>query len=265
MTNKEHIETYIKREAEGNFNVDINPVNWDECYPVTPDFRYINRTFGEKFSCALKNTFIINPYSWHHNNFVMKTKVVGRENLKGIKSAIVTCNHVYIFDCLAIKRALKHKVKFTVAEFNNRKGFLGDMMRAGGILPLSNKLSVLKVFNNAVEHHLLHDNYVVFYPEQAMWHMYEKPRPFKEGAFHYADKFDVPIIPLFISFRDSGKIDGEGLPIKYFTVHIMPPIYRNPALTRADSVKEMMQKNYDMCKAKYEEVYGKPLVYDVKE
>ena len=95
--------------------------------------------------------------------------------------------------------------------------------------------------------------------------MYEKPRPFKEGAFHYADKFDVPVIPTFITFRDSGKVDGEGLPIKYFTVHIMPPIYRDPSQNRAENVKTMMDKNYQMCKAKYEEVYGKPLVYNIKE
>ena len=44
----------------------------------------------------------------------------------------------------------------------------------------------------------------------------------------------------------------------------MPPIYRDPSLSRADNVKNMMQQNYDICKAKYEEIYGIPLVYNVK-
>lgn len=265
MTNKEHIEKYNELEKKGVFDQHINPIDWNNCYPVTKDFPYIKKKASDRFSDYLKNTFIINPFSWYQNKFVMKTKVFGRENLKGINSAVLTCNHVFIFDALAIKKAVNHKIKFPAAEFNNRKGFLGDMMRAGGMLPLSGNQGVMTEFNNAIEHYLLNDNYILFYPEQAMWHMYDKPRPFKEGAFYYAVKYDVPVVPLFITFRNSGKFDNEKLEIKYLDLHIMPPIYKQENLSRAKNVKYMMNKNYEMCKEKYEAEYGKALEFNISE
>lgn len=264
MTNKEHIEAYKKREQEGNFNVDINPVNWDECYPVTSKFKYIKTRLINKISDWFKQVFIIAPFT---RKLVRdhKIQVIGKENLKGIKSAIVTSNHFFMFDCLAIRHAIKHKHKYVVAEFNNRKGKLGDYMRADGIMPLSPNFSVQKAFNEAISYHLKHNNYIVFYPEQAMWYMYEKPRPFKVGAFHYAVKNDVPIIPIFITLTNSGRYDEEGLPIKNFIVNIMKPIYANPTLSQQENIKMMMDTNYKLCVSKYEEFYDKKLVYNTQE
>lgn len=262
MTNREHIEKYKKFEKQKKFNDEINPIDWNDCYPITKDFEYIPKSPWKKFTNFLKRKLIISPFARKIAKKERKTIVIGKENLKGVNSAIVTCNHVYIYDCLVLKHSLKpHKLKYCVAEFNNRKGFLGDMMRAEGILPLSKQYGALKNFSNAVEHYLLHDNYVVFYPEQSMWYMYDKPRPFKNGAFHYAVKFDVPIVPTFITYRHSGKFDKEGLEIKYFTLHILKPIYPQKNLTQAQNIQYLKEKNYEMCKQVYEQTYGKKLKY----
>ena len=262
MTIKEHIEKYNEYEKCGKFNEDINPVDWSQCFPVTENFEYIPKSISVKFSNWVKKTFIISPFSWKQNKFIYKTKVVGRENLKGIKSAILTSNHIDIFDCLALKYATKKKkIKYVVAEYNNRKGFLGDMMRAQGILPLSKKLSVMKYFSNAVEHYLLHNHYVVFYPEQSMWYMYEKPRPLKDGAFHYAKKFNIPVIPVFITFRDGKKEDENGVKKKYLTVNILKPIYPNDQIIKNKDIERMKNENEKMCKECYENFYNKKLTY----
>lgn len=266
MTNKEHIEKYLDYEKNGKLNEEINPVDWNDCYPVTSDFNYIPTSLWDKFLIWLKKTFIISPYAWYKNKIERKTKIIGKEKIKGIKSAIVTCNHVYIYDCLTLRYALKkYKLKYCVADFNNRKGFLGNMMRADGILPLSKDYNVLKYFANAVEHYLLNDNYVVFYPEQSMWYMYDKPRPFKTGAFHYAVKFDVPIIPTFITYRNSGKFDSEGLEIKYFTLHILDPIYPKENLSKSENIEYLKETNYKMCKEVYEKTYGKKLEFECEK
>lgn len=251
-------------EKKGIFNEDVNPVDWDATFPVTEDFPYIQRGWM-RFKSWLSRIFIITPFTFRLNKFQRKTKVLGRKNIKGIKSAIVTANHIDIFDCLTVRYGLKHKLKYSVAEINNRKGFLGDMMRADGIMPLSEDRKVMRAFSNGVEHHLLHNGYVVFYPEQSMWFMFKKPRPFKKGAFHYAVKFDVPVIPTFITMRGSGKFDEEGLEYQYFTLHIMPPIFPKEGLSTAENVQYMMDTNFALCKQKYEEVYGKPLKYASEE
>lgn len=262
MTIKEHIGRSFEYEKEGRFNEDINPVDWNACYPVTSSFPYVEKNVFKKLGNYLKNVFVINPFMRKQNKKVFKTKVEGRENLKGIKSAIVTSNHYNMFDCLAIRHALQdNKIKYCVAEYNNRKGFLGNMMRAGGIMPLSNKFNVQKMFSKAVDYYLKHGRKVVFYPEQAMWYMYEKPRPFRDGAYFFAVKNNVPVVPMFTTFSHTGVFDADGVEEKSLTVHIMPPIYPDPNLKPKENIEYMKEKNFQMCKDKYEEFYQKKLEY----
>jgi len=265
MTNKEIIEKCIECEHEGKFDVHTTPINYDIVIPLTADFPYINHGW-RKIKVFFQKVFAIKPFVWYENKLVYKTKVEGRENLKGVKSAIVTSSHVFIFDCLIAMHALRgHKLKITAADFNNQEGWFGDLMRAGGMLPIGKKIDVMKKFNNAVEHYLLYNNFILFYPEQAMWYMYDKPRPRKDGAFHYAAKFNVPVIPMFISYRNSGKIGKDGLEIKYITEHILKPIFPDPKLSFKENEEMLKGKEFEAVKEKYEEVYGKKLIYDIKE
>ena len=117
----------------------------------------------------------------------------------------------------------------------------------------------MRKFDEAVGYYLNKGQFVAISPEQAMWEMYDKPRPFKIGAFHYAVKYDVPVLPIFITFRPSGTYDAEGNEIKYFTVNIMPPLYANKELNPKEQAKDLMNRNYQACVDKYEEVYGKKL------
>ncbi len=259
---KELMEEY---EREGRFNEEVTPPDTSTSLPVTENYPYKRKGFFKKCDIFFKRLFIINPFI-NKNNKVLKTEIVGKENLKDIKSGIVTCNHVHIFDCLAIKKALKPKrAKFVVAEFNVKKdNIVHKMMQVEGILPLSRNIGVMRKFENAVEYYLNKGQFVAIYPEQCMWPMYEKPRPFKSGAFKYAVKYDVPVVPMFITFRPSGIFDENGNEQKYFTVNIMPPIYANKELTTKEQEIDLMQRNYEACKQKYEEVYNKKLEYLTK-
>ena len=93
-----------------------------------------------------------------------------------------------------------------------------------------------------------------------MWWNYKKPRPFKVGAFKIAKKANVPILPTFITMAEDERLDADGYPLQRYTLHFMPAIYPD-GLT----AEEMMEKAYEACKAKYEEVYGIPLVYGLEE
>ena len=245
-------------ESKGEFDQHINPIDYDIAISVD-NFNYIKKGL-ERIKVFFQNTFIVKPYTLYLNKKIIKTKVLGRHYLNGIDSAIVTCNHVYIYDCLVAKYGLRgHRLKITAAEFNNRKGFLGEMMRAGGMMPFSSKYENMKRFNYAMKYYLERKNYILFYPEEAMWHMYDKPRPYKKGAFHYAVKFGVPVIPMFITFRNSGKINQDVMEEKYFTLHIMKPIFAKEELDAKQNIEYMRQKNYQMCCDKYQEFYGKKL------
>ncbi len=254
-----------KYEALGEFDRHIDPIDESLCLPVDENFPYIPRGFL-RAKYAFERVLYINPFIKKANRDILGTRVEGRENLAGIQSAVVTCNHVNKFDCLALKQAVSPKKLYIIgAKFNNMSGFLGEMMRAGGLLPLSDNMSAMKNLNRAVSQRLSEGSLVACYPEQAMWWNYEKPRPFKDGAFSMAVINGVPILPAFITFRPTGELDSNGIEIKHMTVHIMPPIYPDTALPRRERVRAMREQNERMCREKYQEVYGKPLEYLTKK
>lgn len=256
----------IELEKKGIFDEHITPVDMSIVIPVDDHFHYIKKTFKEKAVVFRNELFAIKPYTWYQNHIVKHTKVYGRENIKGIKRAVVTCNHVTMFDCLVVFHGMRgHKVHAVAATFNNFKGTLGNFMRSSGMLPLGATTGAMKNFNRAVDYYLQHDKYVLIYPEQAMWEEYEKPRPYKRGAFYYAVKNNVPIIPTFITFTDLGKVDKNGNPRKKFHYHIMPAIYAPEGLQRKEKEEYLRNAAFEACKNKYEEFYGKKLTYTCDE
>ena len=264
MKRQEIIDKQLEYEREGKFNDELFGEDWSDCVPVTEKYPYIRKGFFTRLSIALKRLFIINPFMRKQNK-VLHTQVDGKEHLKGIKSGIVTTNHINIFDSIAVKKALMPKrTKYVVAEFNIKNNFVFKMMQAEGILPVSKNHLAMKKFDEAIGYYLKHGQFVAICAEQSMWDMYQKPRPYKIGAFHYAVKYDVPIIPIFITFRPSGQFDEDGFEKQYFTVNILPPLYANKDLDPKAQMLDLKERNEQACKETYEKVYGKPLVYETK-
>ena len=94
-----------------------------------------------------------------------------------------------------------------------------------------------------------------------MWWNYRKPKPLKKGAFVFAAKNNVPIIPTFITMRDTDKVDDSGALIQAYTLHILEPIYPDVFLTQAENVMMMMKANEEEWKEVYEKTYGEKLTY----
>ena len=108
-------------------------------------------------------------------------------------------------------------------------------------------------------------DYVLFFPETAEWWMYEKPRPFAKGAFHYATKNNVPVIPMFICFKNTGKKDKEGFDIKQFNIYILKPIYPKEELNSKENTEYLMNEAYKECVEQYEKFYDKKLEFNTKK
>jgi 1-acyl-sn-glycerol-3-phosphate acyltransferase len=139
-------------------------------------------------------------------------KVKGRKNLKTIKhsGAISVSNHVHYIDNLMIRQAVYPKKDFyvTVAPHNCKKGFGGYTMRAGGILPFSAD-SVAKQHMAEAIHTLMQKKKLVHvYAEKALWFRYEKPRPHKSGAYHFAFTENVPVLPIYICWRENKSFES---------------------------------------------------------
>ncbi len=198
--------------------------------------------------------------------------VKGIENLRAVEGgAVLTCNHFNAFDSFAMQLAYER------AGFDNRKpalyrviregnytsfpGMYGFLMRHCNTLPLASSHGAMREFMSATEAIISAGNFVLVYPEQSMWWNYRKPKPMKPGAFRFAAKCSVPVVPCFITMRDSVYTDTDGYPVQEYTVHIGAPIYPDGRLSFREAAEKMSAENARAWREIYEREYGVPLTY----
>jgi 1-acyl-sn-glycerol-3-phosphate acyltransferase len=119
----------------------------------------------------------------------------------------------------------------------------------------------MKLFMDALSTLLNRGEKILIYPEQGMWWNYKKPRPMKSGAFNFAVKNNVPVIPVFITMEDTDKLDNDGFPVQAYTMHFSPAIYPKVELSSKENVEIMKNENYRIWKEIYEDFYKIPLKY----
>ena len=258
-------------ELDGKFDVDVED---DPPYkPIEPhglDF------LQKKFSTKVKSAFA-NWYSFRFfNHRIKKGDIVidaykGVDKLKKLKSgAVITANHFSPFDSIPIHKIVKkatHKKLFKIIREGNYSfpGLYGFFMRHCNSIPLASNFEVMKFTLEAVDTVLKRGDLLLVYAEQSMWWNYRKPKPTKIGAYKFAAKNNVPVIPTFITMRDTDKLDGEGFPIQAYTLHILDPIYPDPSLSVKENAEKMKLENERMWKELYEKVYQIPLEYSTKK
>ena len=242
-----------------------------ETYPLMPeDVDYLNEKLSSRIKNKIANIFGARFFDKliADRQLIIK-EVRGIENFKAVDGGkIVTCNHFSVGDNYAVWVALRDhmngKLLYKVireGNYTNPPKPFGLFMRHCNTLPLSSQLPTMKKFLKAVSVLLKRGETILIYPEQGMWWNYRKPRPMQEGAFALAVRNKVPIVPIFITMEDSDVIDGDGFPVQEFTLHILPAIYPDPALSQAEAKAKMNKENYEAWVAVYEKVYGKPLIY----
>ena len=257
-------------EREGRFDEDVEQD--PPAPPLLPDdIDYLPKDIISKFKT--KAAFLA-AHMFVKNILKKKRMIIkeirGIDNFKYLKTgAVITCNHFNAFDSFAMQMAYeaaktKGRRLYRVIREGNYTGFpgfYGFLMRNCYTLPLSSNMKTMHKFNSAVSQVLKHGDFVLIYPEQSMWWNYRKPKPLKTGGFSIAAKNGVPVLPCFITMKDSDYVGADGYNIKEYTIHISAPIYPDPSKRLGDNVKYMAQKNFDIWKRIYEEEYTVPLVY----
>jgi len=260
---KQSVIKYMEEcEKKGQFDIHTTPPPMELARPVDEHYDYLRRGIKHFFPSLFVNIFsFFKEREIIHDLFHLT--VEGEENLNNIPNSVVVCNHVHMFDCVIVRHAFHRKhLYITAAEFNNRGDFLGFLMRYLGMMPISSNHQAMKHMNNAIKTILTEkEGHILFYPEASEWWYYKKPRPFKAGAFHYAADHHVPVQPMFITFKDTGRTDKEGNPTPDATLHILPAIYPDESLSRRDRIQALSDQSYQSMKDAYEKAYGIPLTY----
>ncbi len=204
------------------------------------------------------------------NQFIIK-EFRGLENLSNLSSgAVITCNHFNAFDSFVMQltyEAAKPKGRrfyriIREGNYTSFPGFYGFLMRNCNTLPLSSNMGTMKKFVTAVDSLLKGGHLILIYPEQSMWWNYRKPKPLQDGGFTFAYRNKVPVLPCFITMRDSDVLGPDGFPVQEYTVHVGEPISPDLSLSYREGVADMKNRNYAMWKEIYEREYGMPLEYE---
>ena len=242
-----------------------------ETYPLMPDqVDYLNERLINRIKSRMANRMGTRFFEGLLKSGQMILKEVrGIENFTAVRGGrIITCNHFSVCDnyavWMAIREQMDGKMLYKVireGNYTNPPKPFGFMMRHCNTLPLSSQTATMKKFNRAIRVLLGRGEAILIYPEQGMWWNYRKPRPMQEGAFSLAVLHKAPIQPVFITMEDTDTIDGDGFPVQAYTVHILPAIYPDSSLPRAEQKEKMRAQNYEAWVGVYEEFYQKPLIY----
>ncbi len=264
------LEKIARFEREGRFDEDVeDDPPGREIQPGEVDW------LREKLTSRLQSRFAYSMARRYLNN-IIETKqmivkdIIGIEHFANLTSgAVITCNHFNAFDSFAIQMAYeasghkKRKFYRIIREGNYTAfpGFFGYLMRHCNTLPLASNPSAMKEFTKATDTLLKAGNFVLIYPEQSMWWNYRKPKPLKAGGFYLAAKNKLPVLPCFITMKDSKTLGADGFPVQEYTIHISKPIYPEEGLRISKNTERMADENSRVWREIYEREYGIPLRY----
>ena len=262
------IEKIRQASQEGDFHAKVEL--GDPCLTAKGREELLSRFVEEqgKLGFRLKRfgaRRITDVLTWYTNR---DTEILGLENLKGVpRGAIITSNHFSPIDNGVIRFGLKaagwERVRIVAQETNlAMPGLVGFLMNYSDTLPVSgDRQYMAREFQRLLKEELDRGRPVLIYPEQEMWFHYRKPRPFKRGAYHYAAKFDVPIVSCFVEIQEKGKMDTEEFRQVRYVLHILPPIYPEPGKGLRENSAAMCQIDYQQKREAYQKAYGRPLDY----
>ena len=215
----EVLEKIALYEREGRFGEDVEedpPTR--ELQPSEIDYlrKKLKSRIKTRLTYKVARTFLNKIIE---NKQLIIKDVIGTEHMDALTSgAVITCNHFNAFDSFAMqiayeksKQCKKRRLYRVIREGNytNFPGFYGMLMRNCYTFPLSSNRETMKKFLSSMDTVLQHGDFMLVYPEQSMWWNYRKPKPLKKGAYTFAAKNHVPVLPCFITMEDSDILGDE--------------------------------------------------------
>lgn len=174
----------------------------DEKYEYIPKSKIFKKT---------SNMFyygIAVPVLYVLTKIIYDLKIEGKENLQNLETgAISVSNHVLILDCAMVGLAMEDKrIYYTTLEDSFKIPFVRKLIKLLRAIPIPKDNKNKVHFMEALDEILQNGDIVHFYPEASLWPYYREIRNFKTGAFRFAIKNDVPIVPMVFTFRRPNAI-----------------------------------------------------------
>lgn len=183
----------------------------------------------------------------------MGLRFKGRENLKKYKDvlsggAITIANHMYRLDCpcvlLAVKAKHTTRIPMFAPNFSTKDNFFLNVVGGVPIPPKEAGITAIKKFNEAFDEFHRRGYWFHIFPEAARWDFYKPLRPFQKGAFSMSYKYNMPLMPCVITYRERTGIyrlfGKKSLPL--LQVEIGAPIIPDRTAPRGQEVERLREE-----------------------
>jgi len=214
--------------------------------------RVVNIKFDEKYPYVNKNPFfkllsniihiIIFLIVFSMVYFKFNLKIKGKNNLKKLKKEykggiITVSNHIHEWDYLCCLKAVFPKKLYCPVVKENIESKERILMRLCNMIPIPDtSFQGMKVFIKTIDNLLKKKKIIHFYPESALWWYYQPIREFENGAFFFAVRNRVPILPMAFSYRQGPK---EKV---YFTLTIGKPLFPDLSLKENEAIEKLKKE-----------------------
>jgi 1-acyl-sn-glycerol-3-phosphate acyltransferase len=215
----------------------------DEHYP------FLDKSLRHRFMSGLiylgifTLVFLISPVRFG-------LRIEGRNILKKNRrlfrnGALTVANHVHKWDFLFVLQAVRYRRMYFPAWPENLTGPDRGVIRYAGGIPFPRDLHVIKHFNAAFDELHARKKWLHVFPESSNWHYFQPIRPFKKGMFSMAYKYNLPVIPMAISYREAKglfKLFKKGYPL--ITLRVGEPILPDLSKPRREAVALLREQTH---------------------
>lgn len=166
------------------------------------------------------------------------------------RGAITIANHCYRHDCASVlttfHASTRTRIPMFAPNFRTKDQFY--LRIVGGIpIPAAEAgLSAMKAFNAAFDAYDKEGFWFYIFPEAKRWDWYKPLRPFQKGAFTMAYKYNKPIIPFAVTYRERTGIwrlfGPKDEPLTQ--VVIGAPIYPDTTKPRAVETERLLKETH---------------------
>lgn len=212
--------------------------------PVDGTYRYQPRNILFRICAFLLYYVIAYPALWIICKLRFGIKVVGKKNVRGIKSGVMFySNHVNALDCAfaMIFGASPRRAYIVCGPDAVHIPFLRTIVRLLGVLPVPSDMAGYRNFNRAIDDKLKARRAVVVMPEAHIWPYCTFIRPYPATSFVYAARNGVPAVPLCVTYRKpKGPFKSRRRP--RVTYYVGEPVYPEEGLSIKQNAQNMRDK-----------------------
>lgn len=220
---------------------------WEPCkFEINDNFKFVNDNFLFNL-CSNLLYLIAYPILIIINKFFFGFKTKGKENLMKVDGGKITVsNHVHPMDCTMIAISnIPSKTFFTSLETNFKIPVIRKIIKLLNAIPIPKDIQYTKKFMNSIDDLLNSGKTIHFYPEGSLWPYCNKIRHFKNGAFDFAVRNNVPIVPMVFKFTKEKHIFTLLKSKPSISLEILEPIYPNIFINKKEAIIDLKKKVYN--------------------